>query len=309
MDTVILYDLLNFMHAKTTYMHTVRKRICLAATSADGMLIKQGHMFDEESGMNFGAASGPYGIERGRQLDALDDDGLRKYLADDPLAVEMDEYMIATADGAVVGHLGASMKSPGGGAATIIAGVARYLPIVACFGCVLEAHQTGGSMADADAMCDIYCDKCAVAERELGWGHTWRSTTGCRAGNSRCSTCEAKARDADRGFPSDDEPDHGGRYVPHAAIDAAPEGNGVRADRFKSSLIEFGPDGPHDLKSIRNASKNHYLRVGGHLCGHRVVECLWHDADQERQKKVRKATTKTAAVARNKFSDADAMAD
>ncbi|KAH8082521.1 hypothetical protein JL720_8548 [Aureococcus anophagefferens] len=163
MDTVILYDLLNFMHAarraKTTYMHTVRKRICLAATSADGMLIKQGHMFDEESGMNFGAASGPYGIERGRQLDALDDDGLRKYLADDPLAVEMDEYMIATADGAVVGHLGASMKSPGGGAATIIAGVARYLPIVACFGCVLEAHQTGGSMADAEAMCDIYCDK------------------------------------------------------------------------------------------------------------------------------------------------------
>jgi len=353
MDTVILYDLLNFMHAarraKTTYMHTVRKRICLAATSADGMLIKQGHMFDEESGMNFGAASGPYGIERGRQLDALDDDGLRKYLADDPLAVEMDEYMIATADGAVVGHLGASMKSPGGGAATIIAGVARYLPIVACFGCVLEAHQTGGSMADAEAMCDIYCDKCAVAERELGWGHTCEEHDGLPSWQLRvCSTCEAKnevcyscvvlghnqdagspadtaikARCAERAAvpaaasasatrtadsPSDDEPDHGGRYVPHAAIDAAPEGNGVRADRFKSSLIEFGSDGPHDLKSIRNASKNHYLRVGGHLCGHRVVECLWHDADQERQKKVRKATTKTAVVARNKFSDADAMA-
>ncbi|KAH8059615.1 hypothetical protein JL722_5244 [Aureococcus anophagefferens] len=284
MDTVILYDLLNFMHAarraKTTYMHTVRKRICLAATSADGMLIKQGHMFDEESGMNFGAASGPYGIERGRQLDALDDDGLRKYLADDPLAVEMDEYMIATADGAV-------------------------------------AHQTGGSMADAEAMCDIYCDKCAVAERELGWGH--RSTTGRRLAGRHGDKGEVRRarggprrgvreRDADRGFPSDDEPDHGGRYVPHAAIDAAPEGNGVRADRFKSSLIEFGPDGPHELKSIRNASKNHYLRVGGHLCGHRVVECLWHDADQERQKKVRKATTKTAVVARNKFSDADAMA-
>ena len=82
----------------------------------------------------------------------------------------------------------------------------------------------------------------------------------------------------------------------------------MRADRFKSSLIEFGSDGPHDLKSIRNASKNHYLRVGGHLCGHRVVECLWHDADPARKAAVRGATTATAVVARNKFSDADAMA-
>ncbi|KAH8051395.1 hypothetical protein JL722_10850 [Aureococcus anophagefferens] len=127
MDTVILYDLLNFMHArraKTTYA----PRSASASASRD-------------------------------------------YLADDPLAVEMDEYMIATADGAVVGHLGASMKSPGGGAATIIAAPRDTCPSSPA-SLLLEAHQTGGSMADAEAMCDIYCDKCAVAERELGWGHT-----------------------------------------------------------------------------------------------------------------------------------------
>ena len=362
MDEVILYDLLNFMvgarRAATTYLHSLQKRVCLAVTSADGMLIKEGLMFDRGAGKVFGAYSGPFGIDVAQPLQALDDDGLRVWLAKNKLASEVDEFMIATADNSVTGHLGCSMKSSGGGADSIIAGVARFVPIVACFECLLEAHKTGGDMASASAMCDIYCHRCAVAEIEMGEGHTceehdglppWplRVCTRCVLLGRVCYSCVILGHNQDAGSPADtairarskvreavprgaavadDAPDDapevapdggddaarggggGGRYVPHQAIDAAPVGKGDCASRWRTSTVEFGSDPPHDLKSLRNASKNHWLRVGGHLAGHRVLETLWHDVDAERRAAVRGAVPNSAVVARNKFSDADAMA-
>jgi hypothetical protein len=96
----LLHDVLNFMtaarRAKTTYLHSPFKRVALAVTSIDGLMIKCGLMTDESSADNFGFVEGPLNVRTSKQLSVMNDDELRAYLAKHELATEMEEVMIAT---------------------------------------------------------------------------------------------------------------------------------------------------------------------------------------------------------------------
>ena len=147
---IAVHDLLNFMEAAraepTTYMVSVNKRVCLCVTSMDGLAIRQGLSYDDQTKKVWGLNSGPFGIEKAEKLNAMDDEQLRRHFVDDPMASEINECMIATANNAVASNLFWSLKKNGGGATTIYDDISNGVPVIACFETLLQAHRTGGDI-------------------------------------------------------------------------------------------------------------------------------------------------------------------
>ena len=214
---IAVHDLLNFMEAAraepTTYMVSVNKRVCLCVTSMDGLAIRQGLSYDDQTKKVWGLNSGPFGIEKAEKLNAMDDEQLRRHFVDDPMASEINECMIATANNAVASNLFWSLKKNGGGATTIYDDISNGVPVIACFETLLQAHRTGGDIHTAEGLCDNYCAACATAEQQLGLGHTcaahdrlphWglRRCSYCVANNKVCYSVVILCHNQDSGAPA-----------------------------------------------------------------------------------------------------------
>ena len=156
-----LHHLLNWFvaarRAATTYMYSLTKRVALAFGKVDSMAIKRGSMTDEATMQNFGGLQGPYDVKTAALIAEMDDATLWRWLTENPLAQEIDEFMIASADNTVVGHLGCNQKGSGGGASAVVKMVSKFVPLAACFACMEAAFDQGKSMADAESACDMYC--------------------------------------------------------------------------------------------------------------------------------------------------------
>ena len=104
---------------------------------------------------------------------------------------------------------------------------------------------------------------------------------------------------------SEAERDSAARSEPDRAVESDRHGSALL--RLENSQILFMSDPAHDIKSMRNGIKNHWMRIRGQLVGMRDLEVAWHDVDTDRRRAVRNMTTRRVIVARNKFSDTDAI--
>ena len=96
---MIVHDLLNFYNALSEQgggcfwrPFGVADRAVFIITSAfDGMMIKQGGRFFEGTMEIFGPVDGPVSYDEARRLDKMDDDEVRNWLAQNPMATEVIE--------------------------------------------------------------------------------------------------------------------------------------------------------------------------------------------------------------------------
>ena len=92
-------------------------------------------------------------------------------------------------------NAGTDATSFGGAAETVLEAVSNFMPSKACFCCMEEALSQGGDINTAEAMCDMYCDRCATAERVLGLGHACKQHAGeLHWQLRRCSRCADRGR-------------------------------------------------------------------------------------------------------------------
>ena len=153
--------------------------------------------------------------------------------------------MIATANNTFAGHVGCNPKWATGKAADVMATYAKYIPLAACFDCMLNAHEQGGSMADAAAACDAYCGECTQAEQTSGFGATCSKHSGlghwvqrpcscCLEKNKVCYSIYVISHHADCGSPADTVIKQRTAYLQSVSLgvcDADPEGvSGAQAD-------------------------------------------------------------------------------
>jgi len=368
--------LLNFFVAcrdlSTTWNPFDKKKVALAVTKSDGMLIKEGLCTIVGNLVNLGLQSGAMTPEKAQQWASLSDDGLKANLHIDPLCTEVVEYMITSADGSETGHLGFHGNAVPMNAASYIREVMKYLPFHACFACVLQAHEDGQNMAYAAELCKIHysdcskqflrnrdfscalhgneprhwatrrCDRCTnldlecysifilshvqdacgvngsairrqneVLERAFEASRTPPSDRTSdldepaldgfsESGDSDKSGDSDESDDSDESNDSDaDSPDEG-----DSKTDDAP--NEPDATTEEACEIELISDAIHDAKNIRNGSKNYWINIFGNLSGHRILQVRFHDQDKGARDRIRGSISRSAVVARNKYSAEDA---
>lgn len=285
--------------------------VTVAFGALDGMLIKQGHMTDEQSLCNIGSLDHPVSAAEAQKLIAMSDEERRKWLSHHPYINEYVEVMATFADGSVHGHLGFEFAGKGGGAESVASVVDKYIKNCrVCFCCLKSAfegtsHDTvpGAGWALAKSTCDKYCEDCMEAETASFVDHAALKTCSkhtARAGSHWTSIqCERCTKESEvchnislEGFGMDC---CGSQEAYQAQVVSRKAGMYGTGDH-----IAVG-DLAHLTKTVVLGCMNHWIRYEGHYVGVRQLISVFFDEDSERRRKLRNELDWRDLEGKNKY--------